>query len=85
MTNNLETIPMCWENKPKQRYYRVIIQQNLFGVWLLLCIWGGVQRKWGWEKTIIDDLNQRIDILKTILTYWEKRRYNIVSTTQSSG
>jgi len=86
MTNSQETISVRWENKPKQRYYRVIIQQDLFGSWILLRIWGGIQRKGGGTKVImIDNFNQGIEILQSILTYRKKRGYNVVSAADNIG
>ena len=78
-----KTISVRWENKPKQRYYRVIIQQDLFGSWILLRIWGGIQKKGGGTKTtMIDSFNQGIEILQIILTRRQKRGYNLVSTIE---
>jgi predicted DNA-binding WGR domain protein len=31
-----------WENPLTRRYYQAAVQQNLFGDWEVMCIWGGI-------------------------------------------
>ncbi|MDM0029091.1 WGR domain-containing protein [Variovorax saccharolyticus] len=31
-----------WENPAERRYYQATVQQNLFGDWELVRIWGGI-------------------------------------------
>lgn len=31
-----------WENFLTRRYHQAAVQQNLFGDWELMCIWGGI-------------------------------------------
>lgn len=36
-----------WENPAKQRYYQTILQQNLFGDWEIIKIWGRINSNLG--------------------------------------
>ena len=36
-----------WENHQTNRYYRVLLAQDLFGQWLLTKIWGGINQATG--------------------------------------
>lgn len=33
-----------WEHRQKQRYYRVLLTQDLFGDWVVTRIWGGIDK-----------------------------------------
>jgi hypothetical protein len=36
-----------WEHHQKQRYYRVLLIQDLFGDWVITKIWGGINQSSG--------------------------------------
>jgi len=36
-----------FENRDKQRYYRLIISQDLFGDWVVTRVWGGIGKATG--------------------------------------
>jgi hypothetical protein len=44
--------PVRWENPATRRYYRAIVQQNLWGDWELYCVWGGIGSQRGNSKAI---------------------------------
>jgi hypothetical protein len=36
-----------WEHHQKQRYYRVILSQDLFSEWIVTRVWGGIDKATG--------------------------------------
>jgi hypothetical protein len=39
-----------WENPHNQRYYRVAVEQDIFGQWVIISTWGGIIRASGRSK-----------------------------------
>lgn len=33
-----------WEHPQKQRYYRILLGQDLFGQWMITKVWGGINQ-----------------------------------------
>jgi len=59
--------PIRWENPATARYYEALLQQNLFGDWEVLRLWGGIgSRQGGHQCDPVPDLvcgMQALDIL----------------------
>lgn len=41
------SISLRWEHPDKQRYYHVVVAQDLFGDWVLTKAWGGISKATG--------------------------------------
>jgi predicted DNA-binding WGR domain protein len=56
-----------WENHAARRYYQALLQQNLFGDWELLRIWGGIGNAYGRQQCIPigDALQGELELAKT--------------------
>jgi len=42
-----------WVNPQNNRYYRIVLQQNLFAEWVIIKIWGTLHTKLGNTKTYL--------------------------------
>jgi len=42
-----ESLHYRFEHKEKQRYYRLLLMQDLLGNWLVTKIWGGINKSGG--------------------------------------
>lgn len=60
-----------WINAEKARYYRVLLQEDLFGTWNLIACWGALHtRHGGMRVTLLASLDEGLEHLERI----EKRR-----------
>lgn len=59
-----------WENRQTNRYYRVLLAQDLFGQWLLTKIWGGINQATGrithWPYPSYEEAIKAIDQIAKI-------------------
>ena len=52
MTNKIETSKwQNWSWQSENRYYHLILSQNLFGEWLIIKKWGGLRTRIHGSKT----------------------------------
>lgn len=72
--------PVRWENPATRRYYRAIVQQNLWGDWELYCVWGGIGNQRGNSKVIPATSRDDANLKMTALTNRRlKRHYHQVT------
>jgi hypothetical protein len=68
-----------WINAEKARYYRVVLEQDLFGTWSLIACWGGLHsRRGGMRVTALASLDAGIAALDGIAKRRRQRGYMIV-------
>ena len=78
--DNDDPVSIRWENSLKQRYYLVIIQQDIFGHWILMRAWGGIQKAGGQTQvTVLEDKNEGLGMLPDISIRRKKRGYTQVT------
>ena len=72
-------ITVRWENSLTKRYYLVMIEQDIFGQWVLIRVWGGIQTKLGrTQVSVLDNKNQGIEMLKMISIRRNQRGYRLI-------
>jgi hypothetical protein len=70
--NSDDWVTCRWEQRTGEgRYYIVLLQQDLWGQWILTRIWGGRQRKAGQAKHIL--LNSREEGILELKKIAERR------------
>lgn len=68
-----------WENREKQRYYRVIFTQDLFGEWTLIKIWGDLNRTGGRTKHIhCQSYEEGLKLIQKISVMRSKHGYEVI-------
>ncbi|RZI56846.1 MAG: hypothetical protein EOP14_05500 [Pseudomonas sp.] len=73
-----------WENHSLRRYYQVVLQQNLFGEWELLRMWGSLDHAHGGMLCVpVVCVAEGELALSEVARQREKRGY--VPTTESTG
>lgn len=81
LTNNMtlaqpQTISIRWEHPSKQRYYHVLVAQDLFGDWVITKAWGGISQSSGRITHLFcTSSDSAFDILKKIIKTREQRGY----------
>ncbi len=76
-----EWVTVRWENPDSERYYLVMIEQDIFGQWILNRIWGGIHKKLGGNQvSVLDNKDQGIEMLKDISIRRKQRGYKRVNT-----
>ena len=56
-----------WIHPHKRRWYLLLLHQDLFGDWVLLRAWGGLDsRRGGERKEILDDIGNAERLVKEI-------------------
>ena len=71
-----QTISIRWEHPIKQRYYHVLIAQDLFGDWVITKAWGGISQSSGRiTHHFCSSSNSAFDILKKIIKTRQQRGY----------
>ncbi len=74
-----EWITVRWENSLKKRYYLVMIEQDIFGQWVLIRVWGGIQTKLGrTQVSVLDNKKQGVEMLKIISIRRKQRGYRLI-------
>ena len=68
----------CWENPLTRRYYQAAVQQNLFGDWEVMCIWGGIGSARGCQWVVPVDHQAASAALARIATRRAQRGYQRV-------
>ena len=67
MSNHSLQVSYRFENIGTQRYYRIILSQDLFGEWVVTKIWGGIGKATGrvmhTHCVCHDDAIKLVDIL----------------------
>ena len=65
-----------WINAEKARYYRVVLEQDLFGVCNLIACWGGLHsRRGGMRVTALASLDAGVAALDEIAKRRRQRGY----------
>ena len=65
-----------WIDPEKARYYRVVLEQDLFGVWSLIACWGGLHsRRGGMRVTTLASLDAGVAALDGIAKRRRQRGY----------
>ena len=65
-----------WINPEKARYYRVVLEQDLFGVWNLIACWGGLHsHRGGMRVTALASLDAGVAALDGIANRRRQRGY----------
>jgi hypothetical protein len=65
-----------WINAEKARYYRVVLEKDLFGVWNLIACWGGLHsRRGGMRVTALASLDAGVAALDGIAKRRRRRGY----------
>ena len=74
-----------WENREKQRYYRVILAKDLFGEWIITKIWGGLNKAGGGAKHVpCQTFELGIKLIEKISKTRDQRGYTRISTLPQS-
>lgn len=74
-----EWVTVRWENHTSKRYYMIMIEQDIFDQWVLIRVWGGIQKKLGGMKvSVLENKDQGIEMIKNISIRRKKRGYSIV-------
>lgn len=45
--DDLLSLSLRWEHPDKQRYYHIVLGQDLFGDWVITKAWGGISKATG--------------------------------------
>ncbi|MFE8034041.1 WGR domain-containing protein [Thiohalocapsa marina] len=65
-----------WINAEKARYYRVVLEQDLFGDWSLIACWGALHsRRGGMRVTALPSLDAGVAALDGIAKRRRQRGY----------
>ncbi len=65
-----------WINPEKARYYRVVLEQDLFGDWSLIACWGALHsRRGGIRVTALASLDAGVEALDEIAKRRRQRGY----------
>lgn len=68
-----------WENPDKKRYYQTILQQNLFGDWEIVKVWGRINSNLGRHMVEpCDSYKSAISRLEQINKLRVKRGYTAI-------
>jgi hypothetical protein len=68
-----------WINPEKARYYRVVLEKDLFGTWSLIACWGALHSRRGGMRVIaLASLDAGIAALDGIAKRRRQRGYMIV-------
>ena len=68
-----------WINAEKARYYRVVLEKDLFGTWSLIACWGALHsRRGGMRVTALTSLDAGVAALEGIAKRRQQRGYMIV-------
>ena len=68
-----------WINAEKARYYRVVLEKDLFGTWSLIACWGSLHsRRGGMRVTALASLDAGVAALEGIAKRRRQRGYMIV-------
>ena len=70
-----------WENLTTQRYYKVILTQDLFGDWVVTKVWGGFRKAGGGSKNIpCQSYEECLKLIQKIALLRLKRGYIQINT-----
>ena len=65
-----------WINAEKARYYRVVLEQDLFGAWTLIACWGALHsRRGGMRVNALPSLDAGVAALDGIAKRRQQRGY----------
>jgi len=68
-----------WIHPQKRRWYLLLLDQDLFGDWVLLRAWGSLDsRRCGEKKEILDDTGNAERLVKKICRTRQRRGYHLV-------
>lgn len=68
-----------WINSEKARYYRVVLEKDLFGTWSLIACWGALHsRRGGIRVAALASLDAGVAALEGIAKRRRQRGYMIV-------
>lgn len=82
MLHNQPQIRWRWENMQTQRYYRIILAQDLFGDWILTKVWGGINKPTGRvSKVACLSYDQALQLVDTIAKARVRRGYQSCLST----
>jgi hypothetical protein len=71
-----------WINAEKARYYRVVLEKDLFGVWNLIACWGGLHsRRGGMRVTALASLDAGVAAVDGIAKRRRQRGYVTVPSS----
>ena len=69
----INALPELYWQSEKGRYYRAIVERNLFGSYSLIKLWGGISNRFGnYQIKFYDNLD---DVLDAITLLMKERRY----------
>lgn len=69
-----------WINKEKQRYYKILFAQDLFGHWVVTKAWGGLNHAHGgMRKVTCFSYEEGMKIIKKIFVQRKRRGYCIIN------
>ena len=77
LTSNITTLYR--EVNGKARYYKIRIYLTLFGEYLLIREWGGVDNKkaTGQKQSYFSSLDETVSVVKQIITLKRKKGYSL--------
>jgi predicted DNA-binding WGR domain protein len=65
-----------WENPHNQRYYRVAVEQDIFGQWVIISTWGGKIRASGRSKgRVLANREEGLRLLEQATAQRKSRHY----------
>jgi len=74
MHEELESKVARWESTGAGRYYEVMVQQDLFGGWEVLFVWGGIgSRRGGHQCWPVIDAAQGVALMNSVARGRERR------------
>jgi hypothetical protein len=75
-----------WINADTARYYRVQLEEDLFGAWKLIACWGALHsRQGGMRVTLLASLDEGVEQLERIAKRRRQRGYLPVSPRDGSS
>ena len=73
-----------WINADKARYYLVVLDQDLFGDWTLIKVWGGIGSNRGrMHSTGVASYEAGVELVDEIVRRRSQRGYTCTSPTGS--
>lgn len=65
-----------WVNQEKARYYQADLVEDLFGAWIVITAWGGLETHRGQVRSaVVASYDAGLECLKRIERYRRKRGY----------